>query len=546
MIILHALTKTLWNTYQDKDFYGELSLEKFGFIHCSDINTYHLVAPNFKNEPDEMVLLVIDTNKVSSKIAWEDLRNTGVAFPHIYGLLNKDAIVTVLPHLWSDNKEWIANDELNIPKFATKELINKGYSKDKKYLVTDEQGNKFLLRISPFELYEKKKKQFEIMKQVASLGVPMCKPICYGICNEGVYSVQSWIDGIDAEENAHKLTNDEQYLYGFEAGRILKEIHKIPVPDGIENWESYFNRKADRKIKLYEECPIKYENGQAFIDYIDSHRHLLRNRPLTYQHGDYHIGNMMIGKDKNLYIIDFDRDDFGDPWEEFNRIVWCAQSTPIFATGMVNGYFNNNVPSEFWELLALYISSNTLASVPWAIPFGEDKVNVMINQAKDVLSWYDNMKNPTPTWYKGVMNIHKIFGTKEDASYLDREGAYIIPIKDDKIGVIKTPKGYFLLGGGIDKGESHEDAIRRECLEEAGCTVNINQKLCSAETYTKHPNIGYFHPIQTYYIGELLEKVQEPIESDHEFMWVEYEQLKGKMFAEMQNWAIETAKTFFK
>ena len=104
--------------------------------------------------------------------------------------------------------------------------------------------------------------------------------------------------------------------------------------------------------------------------------------------------------------------------------------------------------------------------------------------------------------------MHKIFGIKENASYLDREGAYIIPIKDNNIGVIKAPKGYFLLGGGIDAGESHEEAIRRECLEEAGYTVNINQKLCSAEAYSKHPKIGYFHPIQTYYIGELLEKVQ--------------------------------------
>ncbi len=51
---------------------------------------------------------------------------------------------------------------------------------------------------------------------------------------------------------------------------------------------------------------------------------------------------------------------------------------------------------------------------------------------------------------------------------------------------------------------------------------------------------------QTYYIGELLEKVQEPIESDHEFMWIEYEHLKGKMFTEMQNWAIEHAKNFLK
>lgn len=137
--------------------------------------------------------------------------------------------------------------------------------------------------------------------------------------------------------------------------------------------------------------------------------------------------------------------------------------------------------------------------------------------------------------------MHKIFGIKEKASYLDREGAYIIPIKGSKIGVVKTPKGHFLLGGGIDKGESHEQAIRRECLEEAGYTVNVGQKLCSAEMYTKHPRLGYFHPIQAFYIGELLERVKEPTEADHEFMWIEYEKLKGKMFVEMQSWAIEIA-----
>ena len=27
----------------------------------------------------------------------------------------------------------------------------------------------------------------------------------------------------------------------------------------------------------------------------------------------------------------------------------------------------------------------------------------IVNQAKDVLSWYDDMKNPVPTWYKGVI-----------------------------------------------------------------------------------------------------------------------------------------------
>lgn len=137
------------------------------------------------------------------------------------------------------------------------------------------------------------------------------------------------------------------------------------------------------------------------------------------------------------------------------------------------------------------------------------------------------------------MCIHKIFGKKENNSYIDREGAYLIPVKDDKIGVVKTPKGYFLLGGGLEKGESHTDCIKRECLEESGFRVFVKDKICSAKTYTKHQTIGYFHPIQTYYFGELLEKVSAPTETDHVFCWVKYEQLKGNLYAKMQNWALE-------
>ena len=140
--------------------------------------------------------------------------------------------------------------------------------------------------------------------------------------------------------------------------------------------------------------------------------------------------------------------------------------------------------------------------------------------------------------------MHKIFGVKENAIYFDRKGAYVIPIKENKIGVVKTPKGFFLLGGGINATETHKEAIVRECLEETGFAVNIKQTLCSAEAYIFHPTMGYFHPIQTYYLGEILEKIQDPIERDHEFLWVVYEQIKGQMFSQMQNWAIEQAILF--
>ena len=283
--------------------------------------------------------------------------------------------------------------------FVTKEPINKGWSSDKKYCVTNENGVKYLFRVSDISEYEKKLSEFNMMKQVSSLGVPMCQPIEFGECDEGVYSIQSWIYGVDAEEIISSMTNNEQYAYGLEAGRILKKIHSIPAPATQEDWEIRFNRKMDYKINNYKECPVKYDNGQVFIDYINLNRHLLKDRPQVYQHGDYHIGNMMVDRNGQLNFIDFNRNDYGDPWEEFNRIVWCAQKAPKFASGMVKGYFEDKVPMEFWKLLALYISSNTLSSVYWAIPFGQGEVEIMLNQAKAVLSWYDNMKNPVPTWY---------------------------------------------------------------------------------------------------------------------------------------------------
>ncbi len=285
-------------------------------------------------------------------------------------------------------------------EFVSKTTVEKGWSGDKKYCAVTADGTKYLLRVSPIEQYERKKSEFELMQRVAALGVPMCEALEFGTCDEGVYSVQTWIEGRDAEELLPELSEEAQYRYGYESGKILQKIHSIPAPEGIEDWEVYFNRKADRKIEMYEECPLKYENGHAFIEYINANRHLLQGRPRTYQHGDYHVGNMMIDKSGKLFIIDFNRNDFGDPWEEFNRIVWCAQAAPKFAAGMVDGYFDSEVPMEFWRLLALYISSNTLSSLPWAIPFGDGEVQTMTNQAADVLHWYDNMRNPVPTWYR--------------------------------------------------------------------------------------------------------------------------------------------------
>ena len=280
--------------------------------------------------------------------------------------------------------------------------INKGWSGDQKYRAVTSDGSVYLLRIAAPERSERTKRGFAQMQRVAELGIPMCLPVEFGTCDEGVYSLQSFIDGFDAEQFIPTLPPEKQYAYGNDAWRILAKLHTLPAPADAPDWESRFNAKIDRKIAMYRACPLKYDVDEPLLDYIAANRHLLSGRPQSYQHGDYHIGNMMVDRAGQLVIIDFDRDDYGDPWEEFNRIVWCAQATPAFASGMVDGYFGGSVPIEFWRLLALYISSNTLSSLPWAVPFGEREITVMKKQQAEVLAWYDNMKNPIPAWYRPI------------------------------------------------------------------------------------------------------------------------------------------------
>ena len=285
-------------------------------------------------------------------------------------------------------------------QIVTRTPIDRGWSGDRKYCAVTADGTKYLLRISSIDRLDRKQREYEKMKEVAALGIPMCLPVEFGTCTDGAYSIQSWIDGLDAEEAVMAMEPVTQYRYGLDAGRILAKLHTVPAPADAPDWETRFNAKIDRKIAMYEACPLKYDcGGEAFLEYIARNRHLLRGRPQSYQHGDYHIGNMMIERSGVLTVIDFDRDDFGDPWEEFNRIVWCAQAAPAFASGMVDGYFEGDVPMDFWKLLALYISSNTLSSLPWAIPFGEGEIRVMQEQAAQVLGWYDGMNNTVPNWY---------------------------------------------------------------------------------------------------------------------------------------------------
>ena len=92
-MIYHIIKKEEWQEAKKQGEYRPLSLEKDGFIHCSDWDQVEGVANNLYEGEDDLLLLVIDENEVEPEIVYEDLYDLGEKFPHIYGTLDTEAVI---------------------------------------------------------------------------------------------------------------------------------------------------------------------------------------------------------------------------------------------------------------------------------------------------------------------------------------------------------------------------------------------------------------------------------------------------------------------
>ena len=100
-IIYHIATAQDWEQARRDGQYttstrGQTLAEQ-GFIHAS---TAEQVAPvaniAYRGLPD-LLVLVIDTDRVGPEIRWELVPGSDAPFPHIYGPLNVDAVTETRP-----------------------------------------------------------------------------------------------------------------------------------------------------------------------------------------------------------------------------------------------------------------------------------------------------------------------------------------------------------------------------------------------------------------------------------------------------------------
>lgn len=117
------------------------------------------------------------------------------------------------------------------------------------------------------------------------------------------------------------------------------------------------------------------------------------------------------------------------------------------------------------------------------------------------------------------------FGEKSEIlQYKKRLGAYIIVSKNNhkEIVLVQAPNGaYFLPGGEIESGESKEEAINREMIEELGVEVVIGEYLGQADEYfhSRHRS-SYFYNPGYFFVAKSWKQVCEPLEKTNKLKWV--------------------------
>ena len=92
-LIYHLTYKDAWESARPTGEYAAPSLTEEGFIHCSkDIPQLLKVAARLYPGETNLLVLDVDLSKLTAPLKHEPSRS-GEIYPHIYGMLNSEAVV---------------------------------------------------------------------------------------------------------------------------------------------------------------------------------------------------------------------------------------------------------------------------------------------------------------------------------------------------------------------------------------------------------------------------------------------------------------------
>jgi 8-oxo-dGTP diphosphatase len=142
------------------------------------------------------------------------------------------------------------------------------------------------------------------------------------------------------------------------------------------------------------------------------------------------------------------------------------------------------------------------------------------------------------------MNIPQFGQADPGRSYPDRPAAFVIVARDGLIAVarVRFEGGggrLDLPGGGIDPGETAEQAAIRECGEEVGLRVAIEGEVARADHYFVNEDDSRVNTRGIFFAARLEGEAQElKIEDDHTLEWMTPDAALIALDRESHVWAL--------
>ena len=108
--IYHLAPAARWRDWPAGAPYLPAEYEIDGFVHCTAGDELMVQVANryYRTTPGDFVLLVIDPSRLTSELRWEDSGdNLAPLFPHIYGPIDRGAIVEVRQMRRAESGEFV-------------------------------------------------------------------------------------------------------------------------------------------------------------------------------------------------------------------------------------------------------------------------------------------------------------------------------------------------------------------------------------------------------------------------------------------------------
>jgi len=295
--------------------------------------------------------------------------------------------------------------ELRLPeRVVGMEFLGKGFSTDRKYVLSSERGPEYLLRVSDLAEEPRRRQDCEMLARLSGAGVACPRPLHFGTRPEQglCFMVVTYLPGEGADEALPALTPVQQHEIGLQAGVELAKIHRALSPPAPVDDYAVWSGKHARNRSRVQELGITFHGQDQAERYVAAHLHLLRDRPTVLRHGDYHPGNLVVQGGAFVGVVDFNRCDWGDPVDEFYKLAFFgAPVSEEYARGQLLGYFGGPPPGEFWPIYNLYVAMALSGDIAWTERNWPQYLPRSLELIEVIARTHDFEDGRPPEWWRG-------------------------------------------------------------------------------------------------------------------------------------------------